>query len=195
MNTIEHFFCSSSLWRYFSERHLLPWVLAGNRLGEHTLEIGAGYGAATRYLRGRAERVTALEYDRGSLLKFMEQHQADGIGVVCGDGAQLPFAPDTFTSVVAILVLHHLKSAELQGRTLGEVMRVLQPGGVFAGFEITDSWVNRLGHIGSTFTPLSPAAAFGRLTAAGFAKISVDIRRGAFRFHAAKARTEAGSPG
>jgi len=195
MNTIEHLFCSSSVWRYFSEQHLLPWVLAGSGLGQHTLEIGAGYGAATRYLRSRAERVTALEYDRGSLLKFMKQYRADGIGVVCGDGAQLPFAPDTFTSVVAILVLHHLKSAELQDRALGEVMRVLRPGGVFAGFEITDSWVNRLVHIGSTFTPLSPAAAFGRLTVAGFAKISVDLHRGAFRFRAAKARTEADCPG
>jgi ubiquinone/menaquinone biosynthesis C-methylase UbiE len=195
MNPIEHFFCSSSLWRYFSERHLLPWVLAGNDLGEHTLEIGAGYGAATRYLRERAERVTALESHRGSLLRFMEQHQADGIGLVCGDGTQLPFAAETFTSAVAILVLHHLTSAELQDRMLGEVLRVLRPGGAFAGLEITAGWVNRLAHIGSTFTPFSPEAAVGRLAAAGFAKISVDLRSGAFRFCAGKAGAEAGCRG
>jgi ubiquinone/menaquinone biosynthesis C-methylase UbiE len=186
MNAIEHFFCSSGLWRYFSERHLLPWVLAGNRLGEHGLEIGAGYGAATRFLRGRVERVTALEHDWRSIMKSMAQHRRDGISAVCGDGTQLPFAAETFSSAVAILVLHHLKSAELQDRMLGEVMRVLRPGGVFVGFEITDGWMNRVVHVGSTFTPFSPVAAYGRLAAAGFAKISVNIRSGAFRFSAEK---------
>src|ERR1700757_2721787 len=114
MNTIEHFFCSSALWRYFSGRHLLPWVLAGNQLGEHALEIGAGYGAATRFLRARAGRVTALECDWRSMTKMIAQHEGNGMSAVCGDGTQLPFATETFSSVVVILVLHHLKTAESQ---------------------------------------------------------------------------------
>ena len=186
MNSFEHFACSSSLWRYFSERHLLPWVFAGQRRGEHALEIGAGYGAGTKFLRERMRRVTALEYNERSAAKIRAQMEADGVEIVCGDGAQLPFGEEQFSSVVAILVLHHLKSVELQERMLREVMRVLRPGGVFVGFEIGDSWVNRIGHIGSTFTPFTPEAAFGRLTAAGFEKVSVDVRSGAFRFSAGK---------
>jgi len=122
------------------------------------------------------------------MMTLMAQHEGDVISVVCGDGTQLPFATETFSSVVAILVLHHLKTAESQDRMLSEVMRVLRPGGVFVGFEITDGWMNRMVHMGSTFTPFSPVAAFGRLTATGFAKISVNIRSGAFRFSARKMR-------
>lgn len=188
MNTLEHFFCSSSFWRYFSERKLLPWVFSGHRLGEHVLEIGAGYGAATRYLRRCAERVTTLEYDQTSILKLKRQHDGDGVSAVCGDGAGLPFASDTFSSVVAILLLHHLKSAELQNRMLAETMRVLRPGGVLVGFEITDSWMNRVVHIRSTFTPFAPAPAMAQLTETGFGKVSVDVRGGVYRFSAARAK-------
>ena len=61
MNRMEHFFCSTSLWQRMTHRHLLPWVLSGARLGEHVLEIGAGYGAATGQLLKVAPRVTSLE--------------------------------------------------------------------------------------------------------------------------------------
>ena len=187
MNAPEHFFCSSAFWRYFSERKLLPWVLAAHSLGEHALEIGAGYGASTRFLRGRARRVTALEYNREEILKWKARCDGDGVAAVCGDGAHLPFAAQSFSAVVAILVLHHLKSAELQDQMLSEAMRVLRPGGVLMGFEIQDSWLNRVIHKGSTFTPFTSDGAYGRLAAARFAQVGVDVRSGAFRFSAARA--------
>lgn len=188
MNSFEHWACSSSWWRYFSERHLLPWVFAGQKLGEHALEIGAGYGAGTRFLRERSERVTALEYDVRSAGKLKAKLHDGGIEVVCGDGAQLPFEAERFSAVTAILVLHHLKSVELQDRVLREVNRVLWPGGVFVGFEIEDGWTHRIGHVGSTFTPFT--AAVVRLRGAGFEGVSVDVRSGAFRFCATKPRGE-----
>ena len=186
MNLFEHFACSSSLWRYFSERHLLPWVFAGQNLGGHVLEIGAGYGAGIRFLRRRVERVTALEYDARTAAKLRSKEWGEGVEIVCGDGTQLPFAAEQFSSVAAILVLHHLKSLEAQDKMLGEVLRVLRPGGVFVGFEIGDTLMNRIGHIGSTFTPFSAEAAYGRLTAAGFSGITVDVRDRAHRFSAEK---------
>jgi ubiquinone/menaquinone biosynthesis C-methylase UbiE len=149
MNAAEHFICSSSLWRYLTHRQLLPWVLSGTRLGDHLLEIGAGYGAATPHLKTRVTRVTSLEYDHKSTLKLKSQHNGNA-GAVRGDAARLPFASQTFSSALAILVLHHLRSAGLQDQMFAEAFRVLRPGGIFIAFEIPDSWLHRLGHIRST---------------------------------------------
>lgn len=187
MNAAEHFFCSSSLWRYLTKAKVLPWVLSGTPLGNHLLEIGAGYGAATAQLRKHVARVTSLEYDRLSTQKLRQKYDAHtSVAAVHGDATQLPFASQTFSSAVAILVLHHLKSRQLQDRAFREIFRVLRPGGVFIAFEITDGWIHRVGHIRSTFIPVSPGSAFARLSAAGFTPITLDVRKGAFRFSAVR---------
>src|SRR5438445_7514968 len=48
--------------------------------------------------------------------------------VIPGRGEDLPFAGDTFDLVVSVWVLEHLRTPE---RVLGEVQRVLRPGGHF----------------------------------------------------------------
>lgn len=187
MNRLEHFFCSTSLWQRATQRYLLPWVLSGARLGDHVLEIGAGYGAATGCLLALAPQVTALEYDPNTLRRLKTNHTDARLTVLCGDGAMLPFADQSFSSAVAILVLHHLKTRESQDRLFAEVHRVLKPGGSFFAAEITDGWFNRTIHYKSTFTPVAPTSAFARLTAAGFSRVSVDFRNGGFRIRARKA--------
>jgi ubiquinone/menaquinone biosynthesis C-methylase UbiE len=184
MNAAEHFICSSSLWRRLTARKLLPWILSGVPLGDHLLEIGAGYGPATAYLQTRIPRITSLDYDHNSSLKLKLQNNVDTVTAVQGDASQLPFAPRTFSSALAILVLHHLKSADLQDQMFAEACRVLRPGGVFIVFEIPDNWLHRIGHIRSTFTPMVPSSAFPRLNAAGFSEISLDVGSGGFRFTA-----------
>jgi SAM-dependent methyltransferase len=190
MNRMEHFFCSTSLWRRMTHRFLLPWVLSEGRLGDHVLEIGAGYGAATGHLLKLAPRVTSLEYDPRLLRKLKANHQCAELTALCGDAATLPFADQSFSSAVAILVLHHLKSRELQDRALAEVHRVLRPGGSFFAFEINDGWIHRAAHYRSTFTPVTPGSAFARLTKVGFAKISVDFRGGGYRVSARRAAAD-----
>jgi ubiquinone/menaquinone biosynthesis C-methylase UbiE len=190
MNRMEHFFCSTSLWQSMTHRFLLPWVLSGARLGNHVLEVGAGYGAATGHLLKLAPRVTSLEYDPRLLEKLRAKHQCAELTTLRGDAARLPFADQSFSSAVAILVLHHLKSRELQDRALAEVHRVLCPGGSFFAFEINDGWIHRLAHYRSTFTPVTPGSAFARLTQAGFSKISVDFRSGGYRVSARRSAEE-----
>ena len=187
MNTFENWFCSSSLWRFVTERKLLPWILSGYALGDHVLEVGAGPGATTDELLRRAGRVTSLEYDPSYVSKLAQRHRNSNVTVVRGDAAALPFPDGTFSSVVAVLVLHHLKSPEQQNRAMQEFHRVLKPGGMFFAFEIRDGWLHRVGHYHSTFVPVSPAAAFARLTVAGFSRIAVDIERSAFRVCALRA--------
>ena len=191
MNLAENLICSSSLWRYLTQRQLLPWLLSGTCLGDHLLEIGAGYGAATSYLQTRVPRVTSLEYAHNSVLKLRSQSSNSPASAVRGDAAHLPFACQVFSSALAILVLHHLKSTQLQDRMFAEAFRVLRPGGIFIAFEIPDTWFHRVGHIHSTFTPLAPSSAFARLNAAGFSKVTLDARKGAFRVTAFRpARTD-----
>jgi ubiquinone/menaquinone biosynthesis C-methylase UbiE len=184
MNRFETWFCGSSYWRYVTRRQLLPWMVEGSELGEHVLELGAGPGAATEELRLRAGRVTSLEYDHGFAARLAARLSGANASVIQGDAATLPFSGGTFTSVIAILMLHHLRSNEVQDRAFAEIGRVLRPGGVFLAFEIPDGWLNRVGHMRSTFVPVDPATASARLAAAGFSRATVDLWRSGFRIRA-----------
>ena len=130
MNVFEKWYCGSALWRYLTRRELLPWMLHGSTLGEHVLELGAGAGPATMELARRTPRVTSLEYDHLSALKLRKRAIHSNVDVIQGDAAVLPFPDATFSSAIAILMLHHLKSPELQDRAFSEIHRVLKPGGV-----------------------------------------------------------------
>jgi ubiquinone/menaquinone biosynthesis C-methylase UbiE len=185
MNALENWFCSSAFWRKVTRDQILPWTLAAADLGNHLLEIGAGPGAATPELRKRVPRVTSLEYDHALAMRLARRNGAAG-GVVQGDAAALPFADATFTSAIAILVLHHLRSTDLQDHAFSEIRRVLRPGGQFYAVDIADTWLHRAVHIKSTFVPLQPASIRARLAHAGFANISLDFRSGAFRIHATR---------
>jgi ubiquinone/menaquinone biosynthesis C-methylase UbiE len=185
MNSFENWFCASPLWRYITHRQLLPWILEGTNLGEHVVELGAGPGAATAELGRRARRVTSLEYNH----KFAAAlHSKVGTrNVVQGDASALPFEACTFTAAIAVLVLHHLRSIELQDRAFAEIYRVLKPGGLFVAVEIQDGWLERVAHIRSTFVPVSLDSASSRLGAVGFSNISVNLRHGAIRVRAVRA--------
>jgi ubiquinone/menaquinone biosynthesis C-methylase UbiE len=185
MNALENWFCSTSLWRWITCNQILPFVMGHADLGNHVLEIGAGPGAATGELRKRVRRVTSLEYNHAFAVHLV-QKVGNGAGVVQGDAAALPFADRTFSSAVAVLVLHHLRSSELQDRAFAEVHRVLQPGGRFLAFEIPDGWFNRIIHTNSTFVPVQPATLAARLTNAGFTGVMLDQRPGGFRFRASR---------
>jgi ubiquinone/menaquinone biosynthesis C-methylase UbiE len=184
MNRYETWFCGSSFWRWVTRRQLLPWIMQGSELGEHVLELGAGLGAATKELALRAARLTSLEYDHAFAAKLGARINGMSVTVIQGDAATLPFSDGTFSSAIAILMLHHLRSGELQDRAFAEIARVLMPGGVFLAFEIQDSWLHRIAHIRSTFVPVDPSSAVPKLKASGFTKGTVDLQRGGFRIRA-----------
>jgi ubiquinone/menaquinone biosynthesis C-methylase UbiE len=188
MNAYETWFCGTRLWRWLTRRQILPWILQGSELGDHVLELGAGPGAATKELGRLAPRVTSLEYDHAFAAMLGVRLNGSNATAIQGDASTLPFADRTFSSAMAILMLHHLRSSDLQDRAFAEIWRVLRPGGVFLAVEIQDGWLHRVGHIKSTFVPVMPASAFARLTAVGFSKVTVDFRRGGFRIRALRAR-------
>lgn len=190
MNAFENWFCGSWIWRQVTRNHLLPWILSGAELGDHVLELGAGPGAATEELRRRAPRVTALEYSHAFAAKLGVRQRGTNVSVLQGDAANLPFADQSFSSAMAILMLHHLTAAELQDRAFAEIHRVLRPGGVFLAFEIQDGWMHRVAHVASTFVPIAPAVAPARLTAAGFSRVTADFQGGNFRLRALRPKDD-----
>src|SRR5262249_55181493 len=142
MNPLETWFCGSAIWRYITRNELLPWMLQGKDLGEHVLEMGAGLGATTVGLGRGANPVTTLEYEHAFAAKLAAAANSLNVCVIQSDAAALPFADRTFSSVTAILMLHHLKSRKFQDRAFREIQRVLRAGGVFLAVEIPDSWTN-----------------------------------------------------
>ena len=211
MNRLEDWFCATNFWRGVTRDHLLPRMLDGAGLDgaerAHVLELGAGPGAATSELLRRFPRVTSLEYSAAFAMQIARLLRNKNIAamtgpedshgaaqsakhiaqVVQGDAAQLPFADESFTCAIAILMLHHLRSRELQDCAFAEVWRVLRPGGTFVAFEIHDGWLQRLAHTRSTFVPVKASATHARLNAAGFTRVSVDFLRGAFVLRAQRA--------
>jgi ubiquinone/menaquinone biosynthesis C-methylase UbiE len=188
VNRFENWFCASSYWRRLTRKQLLPWLLSGTELGEHVLEIGAGPGAATEDLRKHAGRVTSLEYCHAFAAGLARRSRGTNGAVLQGDASALPFPEKTFSAAIAVLVLHHLETREAQERAFGEVFRVLRPGGTFLAVEIQDGWLQRIGHIRSTFVPVGPASAPDRLGAVGFSSVSIDFLRAAYRLRALRAR-------
>jgi ubiquinone/menaquinone biosynthesis C-methylase UbiE len=179
MNSFENWFCASGLWRYLTERRWLPWALEGTDLGQHVLEVGAGPGAATAELARRVRSVTSLEYSHDFCVKLCAK--VDAARVVQGDTSVLPFESQSFSSAIAVLVLHHLRSHDAQDRAFAEIFRVLKPGGVFVAIEIQDGWLTRVTHFRSTFVPVSTDGLDSRLRAAGFSNVRVNNRNGAIR--------------
>jgi len=175
MNRLENWFCNSSLWRGATRKRLLPWLAEGVALGDHLLELGAGFGAATGEWKKRVARVTSLEYSVKSMKQLAQNWPGGNGGAVRGDASSLPFPDATFSSVAAILMLHHLLTPEAQDRAFAEVRRVLRPGGIFLAFDMGESWMGHLVHIRSTFVPVDPIQARARLGAAGFASVQVDF--------------------
>ncbi len=184
MNALENWFCSTGFWQRITRDRLLPWIVAGNSLGDHVLELGAGPGAGTAALRRLVPRVTSLEWSHEFAVQLAAK---DRNAVVQADAASLPFAERTFSSVTAVLMLHHLRTRAAQENAFREACRVLRPGGSFFAFEIEDNLLHRLVHVGSVFVPIDRADIADRLSAAGFSTVKMTSRAGGFRFSATRA--------
>jgi len=183
MNRIHLRYCKSDRWARRVEHQLMPWALDGLELGGEALELGPGLGVTTRLLSARAPALTAVEID-GALAARLERTMAGQARIVRGDATALPLPDGAFDSVVCFTMLHHLPSPVAQDRLFAEALRVLRPGGLFAGSDSLTSLRFRLYHVADTMTPVDPAALPGRLTSAGFTDVEVASGRRAFRFRA-----------
>ena len=193
MNLIHGILCSSDWWARRVETKLLPWALEDIALGDDVLEFGPGFGATTRVLAApralpghAAARLSALELEQ-RYCERLRRHLASSVDVVQGDATEMPFPDDRFSAALCFTMLHHLPSCEEQDQALAEVLRVLRPGGVFAGTDsVGRGLLFRVIHIGDTLVQIDPSEFPRRLVATGFADVEVDTAGRSFRFRAHK---------
>lgn len=186
MNLAHRWLCNSKRWRQVVESRVVPWTLDGIALGSNALEIGPGYGAATDQLMRRVPHLTCVEINRPMAEDLRKRTEGRNVTVLCEDATRSSLPKDAFDSAVCFTMLHHIPSADLQDRMLREVLRVLRPGGVFAGTDSQQGKLFRVLHWFDTLTVVDPARFAERLTAAGFEDAQVDVNPYAFRFRARK---------
>jgi ubiquinone/menaquinone biosynthesis C-methylase UbiE len=192
MSSIERAFCQSAPWRAFSSRVVVPWVLEGRTLDGATLELGSGSGAMAEVLLERfpAMRLRATDVDPNMVEAARRRLARFGARVTVeqADATTLPFPDDEFDSVVSFIMLHHVIDWE---RALGEVTRVLRPGGEVFGYDLVDSWPARTLHQldGSPHRLATAPAIRDRLAALGLRDVSIDSSLGGIvtRFRARRA--------
>ncbi len=100
--------------------------LAGDVTGRRILDAGCGSGPLFAALRDRGASVTGIDASAGMLEQARLRLGADADLRVADLASPLLFPDGVFDDVVASLVLHYLKD---WGPTLGELRRLLTPGG------------------------------------------------------------------
>jgi len=111
--------------------------------GRAVLDLGCAGGFMAEAVHDRGARVTGID-PAGAAIAAARAHAAEtgrDIAYHIGTGEALPFADAAFDIVVCVDVLEHV--ADLR-RVLGEVARVLAPGGWFLFDTINRNGLSRL---------------------------------------------------
>ncbi len=142
------------------ESRVTPYrrLTAGLSLGR-TLEIGAGTGANIPFYPPGIQLI-AVEPNPHMIRRFTAASQKSDSRavVVSGVGERLPFAADSFDSVVTTLTLCMVKDLD---SVVAEIRRVLRPGGQFLFYEHVVSRDRRVGRLQSLANPLWKFATTG----------------------------------
>jgi ubiquinone/menaquinone biosynthesis C-methylase UbiE len=116
-------------------------------------------GAAARLKSGKATGVDLWQGEdlsgnspQATLANARAAGVADRVEVRTGDARELPFPDGSFDVIVSTAVLHNIYDAAGRERAVGEIARVLKPGGrvVLADLRHTRQYADVLGRRGLT---------------------------------------------
>lgn len=98
--------------------------------GKKVLEVSCGHGGGASYLVRtlKPASYTGLDFNASGVEFCQRRHNLPGLEFVHGDAENLPFPDESFDAVVNVEASHIYPHFE---RFLGEVSRVLRPGGHF----------------------------------------------------------------
>lgn len=107
--------------------------------GATILELGTGNGTLSGllYRRYHPKHIYATDYDPEQVQVARKNLDGkfgtlpEGFTIERADAEHLQYPDATFDLVVAHLMLHHVGSVNDEQRALGEITRVLRPGGLF----------------------------------------------------------------
>jgi ubiquinone/menaquinone biosynthesis C-methylase UbiE len=180
--------CSSDDWASYIKDSIIGPISTRADLGRRMLEIGPGPGAATEQLRHLVEQLTVIEVDGAAASELERRYRLENVEVLCHDATAVPFDDETFDSVGAFTMLHHVPTVRMQDQILAEAWRVLRPGGVFVGSDSLASTELHEFHRDDTYNPVEPASLFTRLKTAGFTSVALEVDA-ALLFMARKSET------
>jgi len=143
----------------------IPW-----RGDENVLDVGCGrglflIGAAKKLKKGKATGVDVWRQDdlsgnsaEAALANAKEEGVRERIKIETADARKLPFPANSFDVVLSSLAIHHISSSQERATALGEIARVLKPGGYLAIFDIfhTSEYAKALEQLGFEDVRLSP---------------------------------------
>ena len=111
----------------YTFRHFPSAVRATTR----ALDVGCGSGVNTWFLAREGFPVVASDLALSGLLNARSRLGVDNFSapLICADAGKQPFRDGSFDYIVAVRVLELLPSPELQDALVGEIARLLVPGG------------------------------------------------------------------
>jgi ubiquinone/menaquinone biosynthesis C-methylase UbiE len=147
MSKVESLFCRSVPWRGFASHVVVPWALGDTLPSGRVLEIGGGSGAMAAQLLARFPELsmTVADIDPTMLASARQRLARFGkrVDVQRADVNSLAFPDATLDQAYCWLMLHHAIKWE---DALGELVRVVRPGGVVVGYDLLDTTVARTIH-------------------------------------------------
>jgi ubiquinone/menaquinone biosynthesis C-methylase UbiE len=170
-----HVLCATPEWADHIQREVLGSLLTEINLGDEMLEIGAGPGAATEWLRKRVGRLVAVEVDPDLAEQLATRYEGTNVEVVTGDASKLDCDDESFDSVGTFTMLHHLPSVTLQNRVLREAWRVLRPEGILVGSDSLGTNSLHDFHAGDIYNPIEASSLIPRLQTIGFDHVMVSV--------------------
>ena len=111
--------------------------------GKSVLDLGCGGGFMAEALASRGAKVTGIDPASAAIAIATQHAAAMGLDIryVQGEGEDIPLSDGCMDIVVCVDVLEHVADVD---RVLGEIARVLKPGGMFLFDTINRSWLARL---------------------------------------------------
>ena len=109
---------NAALWRTATVKAIAP------QPGEKILDIAAGTGTSAKAIAKSGAEVVALDFSPGMVAQGRKRHP--DLAFVEGDAEALPFPPSSFDAVTISFGLRNVNNPQL---ALGEMYRVLKPGG------------------------------------------------------------------